>query len=143
MNDYIRNPILLREVAGLVIEQDADRARVNGRDASITAASEILANPKHHLRAKVAAILPQMQSGEVAAIVSFTDHLGKATAIRISPEQYALGADERLRYAAWKAECAATESARQAVERTFDRGMNEGGEGYNMHRPNRSAHTYA
>ena len=36
MNDYIRRPVMLREVAGLVIQQDADRALVNGRDASIT-----------------------------------------------------------------------------------------------------------
>ncbi|MGD9613814.1 MAG: hypothetical protein AB7H90_01305 [Alphaproteobacteria bacterium] len=133
MTDYIRNPVFIREVQGLAVEQDMDNALVNGRPASMTSGRTILDNPKHYLRQTLASIMPKIESGEIAAVVH-AEVNGKPGYITISREQYALGAAERARYAAWQAECCDAEKTRQKAERAFDRGMNEGGEGYNPHR---------
>ena len=140
MTNYVSQPVVMRVVNGIAVEQDGAHARVNGLGAAcITTREEILSNPRHSLRTAVASIMPKIETGEIVAIVSpCSAHLGAAapsngrpTQITLTAEQFALGAGERARYAAWVAGVKAAEQA----ERSYDQGANEGGEGYNPHRP--------
>jgi hypothetical protein len=140
MADYVAQPIILREVQGLVIKQSGDQADVNGRWARMILSTEILSNPKHYLRAVLAPVMPRIESGDVAAVV-IAEVAGKTAQILITAEQFALGAPERARHETWRVDVMGNETARQAKERAFDRGNNEGGEGYNPYR-NGAEHTY-
>ena len=142
MADYERNPITIREIPGVAtIQQDMDGALVNGRPASMFTAAAVLANPQHYFRTTYQVAFAAMQSGKAAAVVLAPVN-GKAAQILLTPEQFAIGASERERYAAWSAGQVAEKAKRQSAERQYDLVNNEGGEGYNPHRSG-SARTYA
>lgn len=151
MADFVSQPATLREIPGVArIEQ------VGGRYANVTdlktgavskaccivEAAEILSNPVHHLRRILGPAMARVESGEIAAVV-LGPIKGKAAQIILTAEQYAAGAQERARFAAWQAGVSAASAERQAAERAYDAAHNEGGEGYNPHRVGRSERTYA
>lgn len=138
---YIPEPITLREVNGLVIAQAGDQATVNGIPAQMVLATTIVSNTKHYLRAPLASVMPRLQSGEIAAVVVAQVN-GKSAQILINAAEFATGAPERARHAAWYAEFVAAHNDRAAKERAYDLINNEGGEGYNPHRAT-SERTYA
>ena len=141
MNDFTPQPIVIREVNGLVIAQSGDAATVNGRPAPITASQTIRENPRHWLRAVLAKVLPKIESGEIAAVVH-AEIGGKPGYITITAEQFAAGASERARYEGWLADVLADKADLTAKERAYDLANNEGGEGYNPWRAT-SERTYA
>ena len=142
MTTYIANPTPMRTLPdGRIVSQSGDAAMVGDKPARIVTASEIVDNPKHYLRAPLASILARLASGEIAAIVT-ADINGRPAQITLTSAQYALGAPERARHAAWIAEGDASRNAQRKAEREYDRLYNEGGEGYNPHRIG-AAQTYA
>ncbi len=136
MADYIRNPITMRQTDnGFTVRQDGNVVNVNGHTASLTLAKDILADPRHSFRKFLGPVMARLTSGEIVAIVSYQAwHDKPVNRILLTREQYEAGAGERARWATWVAECRAAEKSRKAAERQFDRGMNEGGEGYNPYR---------
>jgi len=142
MPDYIGHPITIRTIPGVAtIAQSGNQAIVNDRPASMIPASAILDNPQHYLRGVLRTVMPRLTSGEIAAVVLAPIN-GKDAQILITAEQYAAGAPERARYAAWLSGIVADRDAQQANERTYDLANNEGGEGYNPYRAG-SERTYA
>ena len=143
MLNYIPQPIVIREIpaAGIVVAQSGDQADVNGRPTRLVTAAEIVGNSIHYLRAPLRAVMPRLENGEIAAIVLAPVN-GKIAQILITAEQWAAGAPERARYAAWLAGVMDDKAERQAKERAYDLVNNEGGEGYNPHRTG-SERTYA
>lgn len=135
MDEYIPQPITMREIPGLgTVQQSGPGALVDGRMAmTIITADEVRANPRHYFRTSYPTAWAMMQSGEAAAFVMTRIH-GKDAQVKLAPEHWALGAPERARYAAWSAAVTQVASDRQAKERAYDRLNNEGGEGYNPHR---------
>jgi hypothetical protein len=104
MQDYVPQPIIIREVNGHVVTQDGDQASIDGRPARVTSVAEILGNKQHYMRATLKSVMPRMESGEIAAIVCERID-GKDVNILITPDQYAVGAPERARYAARRRGC--------------------------------------
>lgn len=142
MTAYVSQPITMREIPGVgAVVQSGGGARVAGSPWPILAAETVLGNPDHYVRTAYPTLFAKMQAGEVAAVVMATLK-GRPAHIVLTPEQFALGAPERARYAEWCAGNVAREAARQAAEREYDAGHNEGGEGYNPHRRG-SERTYA
>lgn len=134
MGDFIPVPTFIREANGLAVEAVGDRYRVGGMPAtSVSDASDLINNPKHYMAKIVAPIMPKLVSGEIVQVIR-AEIAGKGAFIAITADQFALGAEERARYAAWLVGVRSAEKARQAAEREYDLANNEGGEGYNPHR---------
>jgi hypothetical protein len=139
MANFIPQQIVIRAIPerGIVVTQSGDQADVNGQPAFVTTAQTIRDNKAHYLRG----MMPRIESGEIAALVHWTIN-DKPGHILITAEQWAIGAPERARYAAWLASLTGAKAERQAKERAYDLVNNEGGEGYNPHRAG-SERTYA
>lgn len=135
MANFVPRPTVIRTIPlmGLVISQIGDQAEVNGNPTQIVLASDIAKNPKHYLRAALASIMPKIESGEIAALVNLTVN-GTPAHLVITADQWALGADERTRYADWLADTRAENADLVAKEIDYDLVNNEGGEGYNPYR---------
>lgn len=125
MANFVYQPVTLKTTSGgNLVVQAGDQVTIDGGAAGCYTVAEIEANPKHWCRR----FLPALREAGAVALVK------GAVAVGLTAEQYALGAGERARYAAWVAELRAAKTQRQSAERAFDAANNEGGEGYNPHR---------
>ncbi|PZU73094.1 MAG: hypothetical protein DI530_17680 [Sphingomonas sp.] len=140
MAEFQPTPTIIRQTdrfalaqVGASIEATGDNVRGAGNPIMI---ADIEANSTHFLRPQLVAF---KRAGAVAVVL--INVAGKNGWATITADQWAIGADERARYAAWDAPRRAERQKRVAAERKFDRGYNEGGEGYNPYRHG-SAPTY-
>ncbi len=133
MADFVPNATTLRSHDLFEIVQTGGHMQIVSKSARVKACAfttavtvaEVEANPQHRDRSIVSSL---KSAGYVAYVRGEID--GKYAQIGLTAADYAKGADERARYAAWLSET----SARNAAGRAFWDGVNEGGEGFNPYR---------
>lgn len=137
MESYTAQPITLRATDLFEIVQKGERAHVIAKSprikattsAAIFVVAEIKAADQHFAKA----IVPAMEkAGYVAFVITEVD--GNPAQLGLTAEQYAAGAPERARFAAWNADVIAWKAGIEAQAADFDARHNEGAEGYNPYR---------
>ncbi|SFG79356.1 hypothetical protein [Methylobacterium gossipiicola] len=134
MADFAHSaPITVRTHERFTITCDGQVWRLNGRHAEFFSAELLLGNPQHFMRARAQSLMSRIESGELAGLVRGNLD-GQSTTIAVTTIDFAAAAHEVERFRAWQRDIASAAEARRQAATAYDRGMNEGGEGFNPYR---------